>query len=148
MRSATFKLYERTYNVQKNIESFWSCIANWKKNWSLPTEAKFMSIVIAIQKALCSKRFECEILFQTDKSLLLFCDNQGPTSAWPKHIDVKWFIRQKLAKELIELKFRGTNVASEKLITNILIEATPLLQISNSFLSGMPFRRWGSSENV
>ncbi|XP_036325987.1 secreted RxLR effector protein 161-like [Rhagoletis pomonella] len=71
------------------------------------TEAEFMSLVAAIQEALWLKRFEGELFNDVQRSIQLFCDNQGAIKlainnnfpARTKHIDVKnYFIREKLAE--------------------------------------------------
>ncbi|XP_036327398.1 secreted RxLR effector protein 161-like [Rhagoletis pomonella] len=99
------------------------------------TEAEFMSMVAAIQEALWLKRFEGELFADATPSIQLNCDNQGAIKlatnnnyhARTKHIDVKnYFIREKLAEDIIKLSFLSTSEMIANIITkpkNVLPQA-------------------------
>ena len=81
------------------------------------TEAEFMSLTAAIQESVWLKRLEAELNPNSNKSMLLYCDNKGALqvalnnnySPRTKHVDIKAkFIRQKVDEKEVLLEYLCT----------------------------------------
>lgn len=90
------------------------------------TESELMSMVAAIQESIWLKRFECELLPKSPKSIVLNCDNKSAIdfannnshSQRTKHIDIKdKFVRQNLNKRLIKLNYIPTDTMLADILT-------------------------------